>query len=290
MASVADELRADLDRLIAEGEKLRTGLVVKAQARAVEGVLSGLGRLLDEREEEAAAGSTPKSKVRSADRVDAALKKQVLDFQEHYESWYSEASAMISQVLPDRVDDFRRLYKVDRRKDIDAESYTLSDYQLGLEVRRYQKPVFDHANVAFAKFTQQLNIVIAAKRVLESRLADIRGVLQADLFDSELDAARELLKNGFMRAAGVVAGVVLERHLAEVARSHRVTVRSKSPTISTYNDALKKAEILNVPRWRSIQGLADIRNLCGHPGERDPTREEVAELIDGVGKITKSVS
>jgi hypothetical protein len=143
---------------------------------------------------------------------------------------------------------------------------------------------------AYQKFSQQLNIVVAARNVLDSRLADIRGVLQADLFDSELDAAQELLKHGFLRAAGMIAGVVLERHLAEVARSHKVSIRSKAPGISHYNDALKGAGVLNVPRWRVIQGLADIRNLCGHAAGREPTRDEVIELIEGVGKVTKSVS
>ena len=43
---------------------------------------------------------------------------------------------------------------------------------------------------------------------------DIRQLVQADLFDSELDAADELGKKKFTRAAGALAGVVLERHLS----------------------------------------------------------------------------
>jgi hypothetical protein len=38
----------------------------------------------------------------------------------------------------------------------------------------------------------------------------------ASLFDSELDAALELGHKGFSPAAGAMAGVVLEKHLAEV--------------------------------------------------------------------------
>jgi hypothetical protein len=125
--------------------------------------------------------------------------------------------------------------------------------------------------------------------VFGSSLADIRGVLQAHLFDSELDAARELLKNGFLRASGMIAGVVLESHLGEVASAHGVTIRRK-PTIANYNDALKNAGILDVPAWRSIQHLADIRNLCGHAAEREPTDVEVRELIDGVDKFVKTLA
>jgi hypothetical protein len=33
-----------------------------------------------------------------------------------------------------------------------------------------------------------------------------------------------------------------------------------------------------------------MRNLCGHAGEREPSKDEVLELIDGVGKVTKTVT
>ena len=47
-------------------------------------------------------------------------------------------------------------------------------------------------------------------------------------------------------------------------------------------DALKTAQVLDVPRWRQVQRLADLRNFCGHGKEREPTKEQVNELIDGV--------
>jgi len=53
------------------------------------------------------------------------------------------------------------------------------------------------------------NIKVVKER-FESSLFDIRQLVQADLFDSELEAAEELAKNRFSRAAGAVAGVVLD--------------------------------------------------------------------------------
>jgi hypothetical protein len=41
-------------------------------------------------------------------------------------------------------------------------------------------------------------------------------------------------------------------------------------------------------RWRFIQHLADITNLCDHNKEREPTEEEVQELIEGVSKVVKT--
>jgi hypothetical protein len=290
--SVADELRDELTRLIAEGAALQRGLAINTGDYEMADFESEVKEAVNRLAEKAKAEGGPRPKGTQAERVASIMKKWVLDFRKHYESWYSEALAVVSQVLPDRTADFRDLYKLERRKEIDYESYTLADYQISLRITRgyLEEPVFDPDNAAFTKFTQQLQILTAAKRVLDSRLADIRGVLQADLFDSELDAARELLKHGFLRAAGMVAGVVLEGHLRTVARAHKVVIRSKAPTIAHYNDALKAAGILAVPRWRSVQGLTDIRNLCGHATGREPTADEVRELIDGVAKIAKTVS
>ena len=48
-------------------------------------------------------------------------------------------------------------------------------------------------------------------------------------------------------------------------------------------------EVLDIPSWRQIQRLGDIRNLCVHKKERDPTNDEVEELINGVEKYTKTL-
>lgn len=292
MASVADELKQHLDRLIAEGGALQRGIAVNSGVVSIDDLRDQVKDGLKRNDEKARAEGRPKPKGTITKRIDAVMEGWVLDFRSHYEGWYSEALGVISQVLPDRTADFRHLYKVERRKQIDHETYTLADYQIGLSVTRgYRKEaVLNPDETAHTKFSQQLNMVRAARKALDSRLVDIQGVLQADLFDSGLDAARELLKNGFLRPAGVVAGVVLERHLAAVVRSHKTVIRRKAPTISHYNDSLKEAGVLDVPRWRAIQGLADIRNLCAHATGREPTAEEVRELIDGVARISKNVS
>lgn len=84
------------------------------------------------------------------------------------------------------------------------------------------------ANAATPLLAQQVAIIQAIKRRFESSLFEIRQLVQADVFDSELDSARNLLKNGYMRAAGAVAGVVLEWHLKEVAAKHNVPKSEKT--------------------------------------------------------------
>jgi hypothetical protein len=55
--------------------------------------------------------------------------------------------------------------------------------------------------------------------------------MQADLFDSELDEAKELAKNKFTRAAGVLAGVVLERHLGQICQDHSIKLKKREPSL-----------------------------------------------------------
>jgi hypothetical protein len=135
---------------------------------------------------------------------------------------------------------------------------------------------------------QQCEIVNAAMSRFESSLFDIRGVVQADLFDNELDAADELNKRGFSRGAGAIASVVLEGHLATTCRNHSIPIAKKKPTLSDLYEALKSANTIDLPTWRFIQHLGEIRNECDHKGP-DPTKQRVDDLIEGVRKISKTV-
>lgn len=209
-------------------------------------------------------------------------------FDSEYESWYSEAHRVVKQILPDRLEDFVKHYKNEKRKEIDFLTYSISDALIGLTARQYGKLVADKG-AALPKMEGQANILKSAQKRFDSALFDITEVLQADLFDSELDAAQNLAKNGFVRAAGAVAGVVLEKHLGHVCDQHRLKSKKSHPTISDFYQLLKEASIIDVPMWRFIQHLADIRNLCDHGKDREPTKEEVLEMIEGVKKVAKSV-
>jgi len=135
----------------------------------------------------------------------------------------------------------------------------------------------------------QIGILKSCEKRFESSLFDIKQLLQADIFDSELDAARELNKKGFLRAAGAISGVVLEGHLKQVCINHNIVIKKTNPTISDFNQLLKDNEIIETHDWRFIQRLGDIRNLCDHKKQREPTKEEIEELIKGVEKIIKTL-
>ena len=215
--------------------------------------------------------------------------KGLPSFTDEYQPWYSLAKALVRQILPDRLMDFTRYYERPKsRKRMTYENYTIEDYLQGLAVGSGSSKVVG-PDAAITCFQQQLNIVKSIQERFQSSLFDIRQMAQADLFDSELDAAKELAKNKFARAAGAVAGVVLEKHLKEICGNHGVTIRKKNPQISDLNDALKNGNIMDTHQWRSIQHLGDLRNLCAHDKETEPTADQVNDLIGGVAKVTKTI-
>ena len=209
-------------------------------------------------------------------------------FKENYERWYSISMQVVKQVLPDRYADFVRQYKDEKRKETDFLTYGVSDYMIGLIARRGTETVVD-GSAAFPKFEQQLNILKSAQGRLESSLYDMVDVVQANLFDNELDAAKELAKKGFLRGAGAIAGVVLERHLSQICMKNNLKTRKKGPTINDFNQMLKDSNTIETPMWRFIQHLGDIRNLCDHSKGREPRIEEVDDLVSGTARIIRTL-
>ena len=207
-----------------------------------------------------------------------------LDFKSKYQQWYTKASAAVRDLLPSRLTDFQAFYQLPKRRSIDLETYAIADYLAG-----YSLVGHSSVSVVQAKFYQQYQIVEACRAKLDSALLNVRQLLHADLLDGEIGEARELLKRGFLRAAGAVAGVALEKHLAMVVGTHGIALKKKDPTIGDLNEALKAVDVYDTPTWRLVSRLGDLRNLCDHNRKREPTTDEVNELIDGVDKIAKSV-
>lgn len=268
MISNLERYKKDLETLISKGQQLHIAIQRECFPK------------------EAEASINKQFGMKAKDIINA-----LPSFIETYQSWYSEALALIKLLLPDRLGDFTRHYdRPKSRKEISYGNYVIEDYLQGIRVTRGPSDnIIVGPEAAIPHFRQQLSILQSAIQRFESSLFDIRQLLQADLFDSELEAARELAKKKFTRAAGALAGVVLERHLAQICANHKVKFLKKDPGISDLNNLLKDSNVIDVPQWRFIQHLADIRNLCDHNKRTEPSISQVDDLLEGVTKVTKTL-
>jgi hypothetical protein len=269
MVSTIERFRKDLERLVQRGKMLEYAMLVEVDH----------GSFVKQ----------VKQQLKNKEKIDEFL-KALPKFKKDYEEWYSEALALLRQLLPDRVANFIALYeKPKNRKSVTYGEYYIQDYLQGLQVTRVGSGVVVDSSAAIPQFRQQLAIVEAAGRRFDSSLFDIRQLVQADLLDSEVKAARELHKHGFNRAAGVIIGVVLEKHLLQVCEDRQIAVTKKNPGISDLNELLKANSVIDVPQWRHITLLGDIRNLCAHNKKKEPTAAQVEDLMDGADKVLKTI-
>lgn len=266
MSSNLDRLKKDLDEL----------------------VTLGLSMVIDFRTNEVSSQDRPKAKG-----IDEDLQKETKGiFKKNYQSWYSESISVIKQLLPDRLAEFILLYHDPKRKERKGGGdYVIHDWVTGFRSTKNARGdrAFKDDLIIAAKLLAQYEILKSAESRFNSSLFDIRQLVSADLLDSELAGSRELVKHGFLRAAGVIAGVVIEKHLLQVCNAHNIKSKKSHPTMSEFNDLLKNGGVVDVPTWRQIQRLGDIRNMCAHGKEREPTKDEVNELIDGADKICKTL-
>lgn len=213
-------------------------------------------------------------------------------FEQEYQQWYTEALTVVTHLLPARCLEFEQLYRGDpRRKGINSHTYAIQDWHEGRwsAADAFGEKDFDDFALISHKFNIQLGILQAAESRLNSSLFDIRRQVQADVLRSELDAAKELLEHTFLRGAGALAGVVLQKHLVLVAESHDVDLGNCQRSVSDVADALKQDGILDLSSWRELQRLVTVISLCEECNEEVLRHEDIEKLIFGVGKLTDSL-
>jgi len=199
-----------------------------------------------------------------------AEKKLSEEFKLDYQDWYSSCCALLERNYnKERASEFKSEYENNIKTIISANYITLNTEYTFID-----------------SFKHQASILNALPLYIEHRLSDIELTVASILMDDELLEAEYLLKKGFIRAAGALAGVVLERHLKMRCDKNEPKLKyPKNAAISKLNDILKDNNLLDISDWRKIQYLADIRNKCDHDKKVDPKKEDVADLISNVKEM-----
>ena len=125
-------------------------------------------------------------------------------------------------------------------------------------------------------------VFLAAKEDFEGGyLSSMRALVQAEVFDSELEQAKELLNSGYSTAAAVVAGVVLETALRELCDKEAIS----HGKLDKMNTDLAKAGVYNKLMQKRITALADIRNSAAHGKPNEFTEQDVTDMIRDVSQF-----
>lgn len=112
-------------------------------------------------------------------------------------------------------------------------------------------------------------------------LTSVKNLVQAELFDSELEQATELLNSGYKGPAAVVAGVVLETTLRDLCTDNSIP----HGKLDKMNSDLAKAGVYNKLQQKRITALADIRNSAAHGDWTSFNDYEVKEMIRDVERF-----
>ncbi len=220
------------------------------------------------------------------------LKKEISEkysFQYEYQKWYSKALKVVEFFGKDRFQEFKSYYEIDpKRKTMGYGNYYIQDYLKGVAPNKWNNPDFNTKEETLKNVYNQYTILVSINDRIDSILSDIQTNLLIELQDTELETAKSLLKVN-IRASGVIAGVILESYLLSVTNNHSLTISKRNPTLSDFNEALKNNNIIDTSVWRKISYLGDIRNICAHKKDVEPTKEQVEELINGVNWVTKNV-
>jgi len=244
-----------------------------------------------------------------------------------YQAWYTKALRVIRQLYPERSDDFQAHYR--ELLALQRSTPSLPWYRKVLRVMHRLTAVRsqdakDHASEGYysagsrspetvwqscmgmtntpngemipsvhlmflAHFGQQLRILRSVRDGLEYVLADIHSTLYGDVENHVLAAVYRLSQHGHCRAAGALAGVLLEIHLAHVAAKYRVAMGTKSPDITMLNAALKRGSIYDGDIWRFIKHLGALRDVWVDASRRDPTVDELTAFIHEVQTVCQRV-
>ncbi|QDV56772.1 DUF4145 domain-containing protein [Rosistilla oblonga] len=149
-------------------------------------------------------------------------------------------------------------------------------------LQQFEKNEIGYCDTSYDTLLALKAVLVAAKEDFEGGyLSTTRLLVQAEVFDNELEQARELQSNGFTTAAAVIAGVVLETALRELCDRESLS----HGRLDKMNADLAKASVFNKLQQKRITALADIRNSAAHGKPTEFSSADVDDMIRDVERF-----
>jgi len=211
-------------------------------------------------------------------------KKLTPDIQE-YQVWYTKSLRTIQTLLPKRLEEFKSYYEPQEIKHLNILTYKISYFLRGaIPVSK-----FDHIESARLSLNMQIGILRSIHDNIDSILFNLEDSILYEYESDELAAAYKIFLIN-IRAAGALAGVIIEKHLKKIILHNQLSLKKSNPGINDLAQALKDNGVIDTPIWRKIGYMADIRNYCDHKKEREPKEEEVQTLLDDTNWLISNIN
>ncbi len=142
-----------------------------------------------------------------------------------------------------------------------------------------------------------IQILLAIKKEVDNGwILSVKELLSSQIFADFLEMAEHLLEQGYKDASAVMIGSVLEGHLKFLSEKHNIdlTVIRNGESIpkkaDTLNADLRKADIYNALRQKSVTAWLDLRNKAAHGQYTEYSLDQVKLMYSGVLDFTSSVT
>lgn len=112
-------------------------------------------------------------------------------------------------------------------------------------------------------------------------LLSVEELVLADAFDSLLEQAEYLQREGFFLAAGVLGRAVLEEHLRKWAEHAECLPDKQRPTISDYTQSLYRDKHFTKIVLKQVESMAAVGNDAAH-NKNDLEAKDVVRLLRDV--------
>lgn len=200
-----------------------------------------------------------------------------------YQEWYTKSLPVIRHLLPDRLEEFKRLYHIEGGSNIDNSTYTIEDYLQGVIFEDYSRQYV--AKITLYKLKNQVFIVNSVFSRLNSLLANIDELIHADIFTGFLEMGYYLLEEGYKDPAAVLAGGTLEEHLRKLCQKNNIEIKkddSRYKSADRLNSELANVNVYTKLDQKSITAWLDLRNKAAHGKYDDYTKGQVELMLQGI--------
>lgn len=112
-------------------------------------------------------------------------------------------------------------------------------------------------------------------------ISSVRSLVQAEMFDSELEQSTELLESGYKVPSAVVAGTVLETALRELCDRNQIPLGK----LDKMNADLAKKGVYNANMAKRVTAWAAIRNSAAHGKLNEFADKDVKAMIEDIERF-----